>query len=223
MIYDALAPLDLDVRDYRVPGYKGRPIHPRGVMVHHTASAAGSGDLPSLSTCIHGRPDLPGPLCQILIGRAGTVAVITDGQGNHSGRGSWPGITVGNAQLIGIEIENNGVGEPWSLGVLSVVARVTAQLCRVFGLSIVIGHKEWAPGRKIDPSFDMDQFRNAVTALAPEEDELRDDQIPVLAAAIAEAIMSVKVPNHDYTTGADTEVPFRTWCAWLKAAVETKP
>lgn len=165
MIYDALETLDVDLRDYRVPGYRGRSIHPRGVLEHHTASSAGSGDLPSLSTCIHGRPDLPGPLCQVLIGRAGTVAIITDGYANHAGSGKWPGITSGNDQLIGVELENNGVGESWSLGLLAVAAKVTARLCEVFSLGIVIGHKEWAQGRKIDPSFDMNLFRNAVTGI----------------------------------------------------------
>lgn len=56
-----------------------------------------------------------------------------------------------------------------------------------------------------------------------QEDELRDDQIPVLAAAIAEAIMQAPVPNHDYGTNEDRDVPFRTWCAWLKQTIETKP
>lgn len=192
MIYDALTGLDVDLRDVRVPGYRGRTIHPRGVLEHHTASPAGSGDLPSLSTCIHGRRDVPGPLCQILIGRAGTVAVVTDGLANHSGAGNWPGITSGNDQLIGVEIENNGVGEPWSLGLLVVAAKVTARLCEAFSLGIVIGHKEWAPGRKIDPSFDMDKFRNAVTGIRS-----TPPLAPEIIMAAPKGSLDVRVDNGD--------------------------
>lgn len=165
MIYEALRALDVDVRDYRVAGYKGRAIAPLGALIHHTASSAGSGDLPSLSTCVHGRPDLPGPLCQVLIGRAGTVAVVTDGWANHAGEGQWAGITSGNGQLVGVEIENDGCGEPFTPGVLTVAARVTRRLLDVFGVGLVLGHKEWAPGRKIDPAFDMGSFRSAVASL----------------------------------------------------------
>ncbi len=171
MIWDALRDLpDVDVRDLRVRGYGGKPIRPRGVLEHHTASSAGSGDLPSLHICQKGRADLPGPLCQVLIGRAGTVAVITDGYANHAGTGSWPGITNGNEQLVGVEIENDGRGEKWTPGVMRVATAVTGRLCQRFNLPVelVLGHKEWAKGRKIDPTFDMGQFRVAVrTSLTP--------------------------------------------------------
>lgn len=158
-VFDALVSTGLDVRDCRVPGYRGRGIDVRGTLWHHTASPAGSGDLPSLEVCQRGRPDLPGPLCQVLIGRAGTVAVITDGRANHAGAGAWPGISDGNGQLVGVEIENDGRGEPFTAGQLEVARRVGRALRRRFGHALDIGHKEWAPGRKIDPAFDMGAFR----------------------------------------------------------------
>lgn len=157
-VFDALVSTGLDVRDLRVPGYRGRGIDVRGTLWHHTASRRGSGDLPSLGTCLRGTAVTPGPLCQVLIGRAGTVAVITDGRANHAGKGSWPGITDGNGQLVGVEIENDGVGEPYPAGQIAVALTVGRALRARFGHRLDIGHKEWTR-RKIDPSFDMDWFR----------------------------------------------------------------
>jgi hypothetical protein len=54
------------------PGWRERgsaTFMPKGVICHHTAGPA-RGDAPSLHTCIHGRSDLPGPLCQIVLNSA---------------------------------------------------------------------------------------------------------------------------------------------------------
>jgi hypothetical protein len=166
VIWDALQGLGVNLRDERVPGYKGRTLEPVGVLIHHTASGTKL-DLPSLNICKYGRHDLPGPLCQILIGRANTVAVITDGYANHAGLGGHPSVgTDGNRRLIGVELENNGVGEPWPASQIATAAKVTGRLNERFG-SVVLGHKEWTP-RKVDPSFDMNGFRQTVISLRPQ-------------------------------------------------------
>jgi hypothetical protein len=149
---------------------RGRPFSfdPRGVVFHHTASGRISGDAPSLAICTHGRSDLPGPLCHLMIGRDGTVYVIAAGRANHAGNGGpWRNIPLdsGNSYLIGVEVENNGLGEPWSDELLGVCEVVFATL--LLGLkrdqSWLLGHKEWAPARKIDPGhIDMDGFRRRV-------------------------------------------------------------
>jgi hypothetical protein len=38
--------------------------------------------------------------------------------------------------------------------------------------SRVIGHKEWAPGRKSDPRYDMNMRRAQVAAFTPAEDDM---------------------------------------------------
>jgi hypothetical protein len=91
--------------------------------------------------------------------------VITDGRANHAGAGAWPWIDDGNGELVGLELENDGLGEPWTPGLMAIAVKVAARLCTVLGVELVLGHKEWAPGRKPDPSFDMHAFRTAVTAL----------------------------------------------------------
>ncbi|MEO5837776.1 MAG: peptidoglycan-binding protein, partial [Acidimicrobiales bacterium] len=56
----------------------------RGLVDHHTAGGR-TGNAPSLNICINGRSDLPGPLCNVLIGRDGTCYVIAAGRANHAG------------------------------------------------------------------------------------------------------------------------------------------
>lgn len=155
--------------------HRGRPydFNPRAIMVHHTASGAQSGNFASENVVTHGRSGLPGPLSQVLLGRDGTVKLIAAGYCNHAGYGGpRAGIpaNMGNTFAIGIEAENNGVGEPWSKEQLNAYYRLCAALMDWIGIndvSRVIGHKEWASGRKIDPAgIDMNRFRyNVARAL----------------------------------------------------------
>lgn len=138
------------------PGWQARgasTLNPRGIVCHHTASNANSGDAPSLSICINGRSDLPGPLCQLLIGRTGTCHVIASGVANHAGSGGWNGLS-GNSQVLGIEVENNGVGEPWTPGLIDAFQRAAAALMVGAGQTTAANccyHREWT-SRKIDPA-----------------------------------------------------------------------
>jgi N-acetyl-anhydromuramyl-L-alanine amidase AmpD len=73
---------------------------------------------------------------------------------------------MGNTYTYGIEAENNGLGEKWTPAQLNAYYRLCAALLDYMGtkdVSKVFGHKEWAPGRKIDPAgISMDQFRENV-------------------------------------------------------------
>jgi hypothetical protein len=132
-----------------------------GVICHHTASAAGSGECPSLNIVIHGRGEpnpLPGPLAQILLGRSGACYIIASGKANHAGTGSYPTIypISGNTNLLGIEAENSGLGEPWTVPQVRsyvILCAALATQCRLTPAQ-VISHYEWAKptGRKIDPA-----------------------------------------------------------------------
>ena len=79
----------------------------KGVLCHHTAGPR-TGNMPSLGIVRDGRPDLPGPLSQLGLGRDGTFYIIAAGRANHAGKGDWKGIKTGNSSLIGIEAENTG-------------------------------------------------------------------------------------------------------------------
>lgn len=146
------------VRVVEVDGWKTRgstTYEPLLALWHHTAGAAG-GAVPSLATCIYGRPGLPGPLCQTMQSRepdGNDVAyVIAAGRANHSGVGIWRGIS-GNSKAFGLEVEHTGTSvQPERRH--EITARILAagleggsrdarNCCR---------HAEYAtpPGRKID-------------------------------------------------------------------------
>lgn len=146
---------------YGHAGYKNRTLTPQYTVVHHTAG------IDSLHICRYGRTGLPGPLCQYLISKDGTVHHITDGYANHVGE-AQPGFS--NYNCIGIELENLGDGhDPYP----EVQIQAARDLCRELGLP-VYGHKEICSpvGRKIDPSFDMDGFRASLS----EDEVLQPDE-----------------------------------------------
>src|SRR5262249_24887815 len=106
----------------------------RGVICHHTAGPS-QGNMPSLGVITNGRPDLPGPLAQLGLGRDGTFYVVAAGRANHAGAGTWRGVATGNLSFIGIEAENTGLpAEGWppiqrdayARGVAAILKRINA-------------------------------------------------------------------------------------------------
>src|SRR5207249_4086072 len=67
-----------------------------------------------------------------------TVYLVAAGRANHGGKGIRPGIDTScadmNAHLIGIEVGNNGVGEPWPDHQTSAYGAVVAAL---------VDHYDW--------------------------------------------------------------------------------
>ncbi|MFC8365583.1 N-acetylmuramoyl-L-alanine amidase [Streptomyces griseorubiginosus] len=146
-----------------------------GVLIHHTA---GHGDK---EVCFKGRSDLPGPLCHGWLGKTEGLWMIGSGRANHAGlvdmdvlnalrdeRSPLPRDDEANADgndvLYGLEIENLGNSkDPYPDEQYRQAVLWAAAICRAHGWSekSVAGHKECQPG-KIDPSFDMDDFRAAV-------------------------------------------------------------
>ncbi|GAA1645744.1 hypothetical protein GCM10009700_35180 [Brevibacterium sanguinis] len=151
------------------PGWKTRGRGPmsgaKSVICHHTAGGA-KGNYPSLGVVQNGRPGLPGPLAHYGLGRDGTIYVIAAGRANHAG--VVDSTSHSNSYAIGIEAENTGRGEKWSDRQMDAYAKLCRALCDHYKIPIsqVQGHKEVARprGRKPDPSFDMNKFRNMVRA-----------------------------------------------------------
>jgi hypothetical protein len=145
---------------------RGRPAPfgpVQGVLCHDTASAIGSNTLPMI---LHGRPDLPGPLAHLYLAVDGSFTVVAAGHCNHAGPGEWQGVTAGNTHFIGIEAENDGLADdPWPDVQVEEYAKGVAAILDHIGAATIMcgGHKEYAPTRKIDPSFDMDRFRAKVS------------------------------------------------------------
>jgi hypothetical protein len=136
-------------------------------MLHHTASPRTSGDLPCAGLVTHGRGGsmpVPGPLCNGLLGREGTVLLVAKFEANHAGTGNaLPGIpaNMGNVKSVGWECENDGVGEPWGKELRRTICVVSA-VC-LFHLdqpvSRLYDHKRYT-SRKVDVrGLDMDDVR----------------------------------------------------------------
>lgn len=165
---DVLRAAGLNVAE--APGWKTRgkawAAKPKGFLAHHTA---GGTNVPATVSLVNnGRSDLPGPLSQFVLTKDGTVHVCAAGRANHAGAGEWRGITSGNASMLGCEAMNRGDNvDPWTPEQMRAYALLAATCAKHygFGVEMVAGHKEYAPRRKIDPTFDMAAFRKTVSAL----------------------------------------------------------
>lgn len=168
----------------RVPGWETRgsaAVSFRGLVCHHTASSRRGGNAPSLRIVTHGRSDLPGPLCQVLLARDGTCYLVAAGRANHAGSGGWDGLA-GNSSVMGIEAENDGVGEPWPAVQLDAYRRLARAMNH--GMSAAArrtcAHREWTP-RKIDPTgIDMPAFRRAIAQEVSDMSAKAEQQIDAI-------------------------------------------
>lgn len=146
------------------------------VMVHHTGGPTPDPTPPSVIA--YGHSNLRGLLSQIHLGKTGVATIVGAGLAYHAGlsnsrympgyvdrisRGRPTRFTRGNAESIGIEAQNSG-SEPYPPKQLDAYHRTVAAILWFLGhdSSRGIGHKEYAPGRKVDPALNMDEFRAAV-------------------------------------------------------------
>jgi hypothetical protein len=183
-----------------VEGWKSRGnssggnFTPRAFVVHHTAGAGPSaGKHPSLSTLVHGRSDLAGPLCNVSQDYEGTIYCVAAGAANHAGSGGWKGVS-GNSQSFGIEIEHPGT-YPLEDERAELAARAIAALSRGrFGAGMVCQHKEWRPGDKIDlatapgPSWWRDRVAHYLEH--PEVDDLNEKETKELIRSMTPGIVN---------------------------------
>ena len=162
----------------------GRPLKPFGIVVHHTASNRNADPDNVVAMCVRGVNKVPGPLYNYLIKRDGTIVQLTAGnvKANHAGRGMAdvlsrmksdrpvqgnaraPGKISANGSLIGVSFINDGLGEDIPQEQMEAAVTLCAYLCvkhKFSPFTRVIGHKEWT-SRKVDPSFDMTEFRARV-------------------------------------------------------------
>jgi hypothetical protein len=178
-----------------------------GVTIHHTAGSD------SKNIVWSGTSALPGPLCHTHLAKDGTATMIANGRANHAGTFAQNAFTAvlnesskhprpdaaepvdGNAHFYGIEIENLGDGkDPYPVAQYQAAVRWAAAICRAHGWSAnsVIGHKE-GTRRKIDPSFDMDTFRDAVAARLAHSANWNPNGVDDMPAAdeVAKAVLTL--------------------------------
>lgn len=165
------------LRVVEVPGWQtfSRPestggFAPVGNLWHHT----GSKDTNPLSLdddlkyaqwlAEIGRSDLPAPLCQLSVGRSGTIYVCAAGRGNHAGQAKASGPVPagdGNLLYLGWECQNTG-SEGWAAEQYEAMVKGAAATSAHYGWTAAANraHKETSVTGKWDPGkLDMDEFR----------------------------------------------------------------
>lgn len=182
--------LSADIPTRTIDGWETRgktTLTPRGLVVHHDVSNPTAASEAALRRIItNGRSDLPGPLYNVWVDRAGFAWIVGAGTANHAGSGGWRGVH-GNSNMFGLCLANNGVGEAHTPAQLSTAYKVTAVVAETFSFDeqMVCGHKEWTT-RKPDPfSIDMNDFRNHVRRQMNDNANLNDKDMADLKAMLA--------------------------------------
>lgn len=185
-----LAPLNpIEHAGWRTFG-ANQPLDAKGIVLHHTASSVKSGPIGSLGVVMGGRPGVPPRLCNILLGRDGSVHLICANKANHAGRDSSKALqemgqglvsvktksakargltddTVGNREAYGIEMENDGVKEPWPDIQVDAAGHMCALICKAHGWAA--GHvslHRLITSRKTDPWGAVDWWGKTMKHLA---------------------------------------------------------
>lgn len=171
---------DAGLTVHEVDGWKSRgdsdfgPL--RGITCHHTAGSRTSTDSGEIRTLVHGSTSAPGPIAQLYLSRTGAWHVVASGVCWHNLKG-WAGPNRGldNYNLLGIEAQHSGAGEPWTAVQYQSYVRGVAALCAGLGVPVgrVAGHKEHQPGSKSDPTFDMTKFRADVARTITDGDDMQ--------------------------------------------------
>ncbi|MEE6295212.1 peptidoglycan-binding domain-containing protein [Georgenia wangjunii] len=142
------------------------PFNPRGALSHWTAGPK-TGERPSLRICLNGRPGIPGPLCNVFLGRS-SVVLVAAGRANHAGAGSIAGLTSAS-QLWGTEAEDDG-SNGWTDFQRWAYPRINAAFSTYSGFdeSMHFSHAEYATprGRKVDINgYTMGAMRDQIGTL----------------------------------------------------------
>ena len=122
---------------------------PNFVVIHHTAQNSCD---ETLKTFTLKRTQVS---AHYVICRDGTVHHMLNDllRAHHAGVGKWGNISDMNSESIGIEIDNNG-NEPFTEPQINSLLILLERLKKAYGIpqANFIGHMDWAPGRKVDPS-----------------------------------------------------------------------
>jgi hypothetical protein len=156
-----------------LPGWKtrGRPastggFDPVGNLWHHTGGASNTRDYADWMA-LTGRSDLPAPLCQVAVDRAGRMYVSAAGRANHGGTAKPAGPVPGgdaNELYIGWECMNTG-GEGWEPVQYDAMVTAAAATSLHYGWDADANraHKETSYTGKWDPGLlDMGKFRSDI-------------------------------------------------------------
>jgi len=139
------------------------------IVVHFTDQHSVQESLETLRTKNSGGP----VSAHYLVGADGHIYQLVPDQLRawHGGGGHWGTITDINSASIGIELDNDG-HSPFAQPQIDALLRLLGDLTTRLNIprSQVVGHEDFAPGRKIDPGplFPWQQLANAGFGLWPQ-------------------------------------------------------
>lgn len=157
-----------------------------GLLVHHTGGETSDPYGYAAGILFHGRPDLPGPLCNVSIGRNGIVYMVGYGRSNHAGTCAQntldlliadampldsrhlpgPDAVDFNSLTWGVEVQGDTTIRPFSPEQYDALVRHGAALCRLFGPTwtggSIAAHGEATRRKPADPMTDMPCLRRDV-------------------------------------------------------------
>lgn len=204
---DVLRDAGLKVTTYGIRGRSG-DYEPHGVLNHHTATKSSpSNPAPTLRLVVTGRSDLPGPLCQVLLGADGHCHVITTGRANHAGNARATGPMPagdGNELYVGIEWDYSGYDKPTPAQYAAGVKANAAILTRMRRpATYARGHRETSTTGKWDPGqVDLDALRTDIAQAMTKEDEVTPEDIKAVAAAVWSHMLTDRAADPEVTRSA---------------------
>lgn len=122
---------------------------PNYVMIHHTAQDS----LAQTVKTFHSAK--AGVSSHYVISRNGKIVQMVNDlyRGHHAGAGKWGNDTDLNSSSIGIELDNNGLTDPWPDAQINALIDLLKYLKVTYKIPQpnFIGHMDYAPSRKNDP------------------------------------------------------------------------
>lgn len=123
---------------------------PNYVMIHHTAQNS----VEQTVETFHNQK--VGVSSHYVISRDGKIIQMVNDllRAHHAGLGRWGNDTDLNSSSIGIELDNNGTTDPWPEIQIEALIDLLDYLKETYKIPAAnfIGHMDYAPSRKIDPS-----------------------------------------------------------------------
>ncbi|TDG37587.1 N-acetylmuramoyl-L-alanine amidase [Pedobacter changchengzhani] len=122
---------------------------PNFVVIHHTAQDSLAQTIKTFQSV------KAGTSAHYVISRDGKVVHMVNDylRANHAGVSKWGKDTDLNSSSIGIELDNNGIGDVWQDAQINSLIKLLATLKKKYNIPTgnFIGHSDIAPGRKVDP------------------------------------------------------------------------
>jgi N-acetylmuramoyl-L-alanine amidase len=122
---------------------------PNYVMIHHTAQNSTDQTIKTFQL------ERTAVSSHYVVGRDGKIVQMVNDyvRGHHAGAGRWGNDTDLNSSSIGIEMDNNGLTDPWpqiQIDALLQLLKVLKETHKIPQANF-IGHADYAPTRKNDP------------------------------------------------------------------------